>query len=64
MRATRPAAIEIVRSSPGPREEHLTVRGKVGNAVSSGSVVMILESGGWKVKKENWESEVKDRQIK
>lgn len=55
IRATRPSAITISTSSPTAKEETLTVNGPLSDGqVTTGSIVMVLEDGEWKVKQDKW----------
>jgi|GEM_PF-3399519 len=54
IRVTRPATIAIVSSSLTAGEELLAVHGTLLDADKNGSVIMVLEKGAWKVKKDSW----------
>lgn len=54
IRATRPSAITISSSSPTAKEETLTVTGPLPAGQVTGSILMVLEDGEWKVKQDKW----------
>jgi hypothetical protein len=57
IRATRPSAITISSSSPTAKEEALTVTGPLPDGqLTTGSIVMVLEDGQWKVKQDKWKA--------
>lgn len=54
IRAIRPSAITISSSSHTAKEETLTVTGPLPAGQVTGSILMVLEDGKWKVKQEKW----------